>query len=192
MVLYIDACVRADSRTRRLADCLLNTLNAPCEHLRLTECAFPSVDEAFLKERDRLIAEGDFQNPMFEYACQFAAADEIIIAAPFWDLSFPASLKTYLEQINVVGLTFRYTPEGIPEGLCRAHKLYYVTTVGGNFCPEEYGFGYVKALAQNYYGIEDVELIKATGLDIIGAPVEQILQDCEKKIIRKYKVDMNV
>ena len=98
----------------------MNTLNAPYTRLRLAECVFPTVDEAFLEKRDRLLREGDFDNPVFAYARQFAQADEIIIAAPFWDLSFPAVLKSYLEQINVVGITFRYTPEGIPEGLCRA------------------------------------------------------------------------
>ena len=127
MVLYIDACVRKNSRTRRLADCLLNTLNAPHTRLRLEECVFPTVDEAFLEKRDRLLREGDFDNPVFAYARQFAQADEIIIAAPFWDLSFPAVLKSYLEQINVVGITFRYTPEGIPEGLCRAERLPFGT-----------------------------------------------------------------
>ena len=182
MVLYIDACVRKNSRTRRLADCLLNTLNAPHTRLRLEECVFPTVDEAFLEKRDRLLREGDFDNPVFAYARQFAQADEIIIAAPFWDLSFPAVLKSYLEQINVVGITFRYTPEGIPEGLCRAERLYYVTTAGGDFFPEQYGFGYIQALAQNFYHIKDVKLIKATGLDIEGAPVEIILRDCEEKI----------
>ena len=55
--------------------------------------------------------------------------------------------------------------------------MYYVTTAGGTFVPEDYGFGYVKALAQGFYGIQDVRLIKATGLDIYGADVEGIMQD---------------
>lgn len=187
MLLFINACVRKESRTKRLADCLLAALKAPVTELRLEECAFPVADEAFLNKRDRLLQEKTFDDPMFALARQFAEADEIVIAAPFWDLSFPAALKQYFEQINVVGVTFRYTPEGVPEGLCRAKRLYYVTTAGGDFFPEEYGFGYVKALAQGFYGIQDVELIKATGLDIIGAPVEQILRDCENNITRRFQ-----
>ena len=119
---------------------------------------------------------------MFDLARQFANADEIVIAAPFWDLSFPAALKQYFEQINVLGITFRYTPDGFPQGLCKAKKLYYITTAGGEFFPEEYGYGYVKALAQNFYGIKDVELIKATGLAIDGADEEKILEDCKNKM----------
>ena len=187
MLLYIDACVRKDSRTRRLAERLLRALGEPCERLRLTELVFPTVDEAFLERRDRLLLEGDFTDPMFDCARQFARADAIIIAAPYWDLSFPAALKAYLEQINVVGVTFRYTPEGVPMGLCRAKRLCYVTTAGGVFFPEQFGFGYVEALARNFYGIEDVQLIKATGLDLEGAPVEDILRDCEADIDRRFR-----
>ena len=187
MLLFINACVRADSRTRRLADCLLSALGEPATELRLTDISFPSVDEAFLQERDRLLAAQSYDHPMFALARQFAAADAIVIAAPFWDLSFPAALKAYLEQINVVGVTFRYTPEGVPEGLCCARKLYYVTTVGGDFFPEAFGFGYVEALAKNFYGIPDIHLIKATGLDIWGANVEEILRACEEEIQNNHQ-----
>ena len=46
--------------------------------------------------------------------------------------------------------------------------------------PEEYGFGYIKALAQNFYGISDVRLIKAVGLDLDGADVEAIMRSAEE------------
>ena len=82
----------------------------------------------------------------------------------------------------MVGITFRYTEEGIPVGLCKADRLYYVTTAGGDFVPEEFGYGYVKALAHGYYGIEEARLIQAKGLDIIGADVEAILKEAEMSI----------
>ena len=182
MNLFINACVRKESRTKDLADCLLSKNKKAYEEINLNSIGFPLVDENFLNRRDRLIAERDFRDPMFELAKQFSAADEIIIAAPFWDLSFPAALKQYFEQINVRGITFYYTPEGIPCGLCRAKRLTYVTTVGGTFFPEEYGAGYVKALAQNFYGIPEFRLIKATGLDIIGADVDAIIQSAKNKL----------
>ncbi|MBP3279333.1 MAG: ACP phosphodiesterase, partial [Butyrivibrio sp.] len=81
----------------------------------------------------------------------------------------------YIEHINVLGITFEYTKEGTPVGLCKADRLYYVMTAGGAFVPEEYGFGYVKVLAQSFYGIDNVKLIKAVGLDIYGADVDQIM-----------------
>ena len=181
-ILFINACVRKESRTRRLAEKLLLKLGRPYEEVRLDRLNFPPVTEEYLRLRDRLITETDFTDPMFDLARQFAEAETIVIAAPYWDLSFPASLKQYLELVNVVGISFRYTEEGIPVGLCRADRLFYVTTAGGGFMPEEFGFGYVKALAQNYYGIRDVRLIKAAGLDIFGADVEGILKKAEDEI----------
>ena len=139
MVLYINACVRAGSRTKIIADGLITKLSGPVTELRLENIDFPKVDEAFLLKRDRLIAEHKFNDPMFDLAGQFAEADTIVIAAPFWDLSFPAALKQYIELINVTGITFEYTNEGIPRGLCAAKRLYYVTTAGGEFFPEDYG-----------------------------------------------------
>ena len=139
-VLFINACVRKESRTRRLADRVLAVLDRPVEEIRLHELRFPVVDEAFLKRRDRLIAEGGFSDPVFDPARGFAEAETVVVAAPYWDLSFPAALKQYFEQINVVGVTFRYTEEGVPVGLCRADRLIFVTTAGGCFAPEEFGF----------------------------------------------------
>ena len=190
MILYINACVRRESRTKKLADQLLEKLTGsvteakqggPVTELKLEDIDFPKVDQSFLNKRDRLIAEGRFDADEFRLARQFAEADGIVIAAPFWDLSFPAALKAYFEQINVLGVTFVYTPEGVPKGLCKAKKLYYVTTAGGTFFPEEFGFGYVKALAQNFYGIQDVELIKAVGLDIDTADAEEILKEASQR-----------
>ena len=182
MVLFINACVRKESRTKELADCVLSKRGEPYEEVYLNAIDFPAVDEDFLRRRDRLIARRMFDDPMFELAKQFAEADEIVIAAPFWDLSFPAAVKQYFEQVNVSGITFYYTPEGIPAGLCRARCLTYVTTAGGEFFPEEYGAGYVKALAQTFYGIPEFRLIKATGLDIAGADTDAIIDSAKASI----------
>ena len=171
-ILFINACVRGESRTKKLAEKLLG----------LEEINFPIVDEDFLNMRDRLISEGSLDSPVFDLARQFSEAETIVIAAPYWDLSFPAVLKQYFEQVNVVGITFRYTEEGIPEGLCKADRIFYVSTAGGGYAPTEFGFGYVKALAQGYYGIGDVRLIEAVGLDIYGADVEAILEEAEETI----------
>ena len=182
MILFINSCVRAESRTLRLAQALLDRLDGSVTEVRTAQMRLPTADEDFLRRRDSLIAEGRLDDPVFEAARQFAEADVIVIAAPYWDLSFPASLKQYLEQINVVGVTFRYTPEGVPEGLCRAKKLYYVTTAGGYYVPEEYGYGYVRALARGYYGIGDTCLVQAVGLDIAGADVEAIMQEAGNRV----------
>lgn len=188
-LLFINACVREESRTRRLTDKLLDKINESYDEVCLKDITFPVVDDSFLRERDLLASENDFDNPIFKLAKQFADAEEIVIAAPYWDLSFPAALKQYLEQVNVVGITFKYSEEGIPVGLCKAKRLWVVSTAGGFYAPEEYGFGYIKALAESYYGIQDVRQIKALGLDIVGADVEKILLDAENEI---QKLDLRL
>lgn len=183
MILFVNACVRADhSRTLRLANVLLKQLNESYTELVLSDIDFQPVDHSYIQTRDMLLSEGNYMHSMFDLARQFAAAATIVIAAPFWDLSFPAMLKQYFEQINTIGITFKYTEEGYPVGLCKAKRLYYVTTAGGMFFPEEYGFGYIRALAENFYGIKDCIMFRALGLDIDGADEEQILLKCEKEI----------
>ena len=182
MILFVNACVREQSRTKRLADSLLSFLQGTAEEVRLRETVFPAVDEAFLQRRERLIGEGKFDDPLFRYARQFSEASQIVIAAPYWDLSFPAALKQYLEQVSVPGITFTYTQDGLPKGLCAAERLFYVTTAGGLYVPEVYGFGYVEALCRDLFGIRQAELIRAAGLDLDGADAENILRESIREI----------
>ena len=99
-------------------------------------------------------------------------------------MSFPVALKQYLEQTTVRQITFFYTETGIPQGLCKTKKLYYVTTAGGPVFSDEYGYGYVKALADGYYGIPETKLIKAEGLDMEGSDVEEFLRQKEEEMDR--------
>ena len=195
MILFINACVRKESRTRRLAEAVLEKLRGEyeaagkafeVEECNLGEVDFPVADEAFLTKRDALEAEEKWDDPMFDLARQFAEAEEIVIAAPYWDLSFPAALKQYFEQINVMGITFEYTPEGTPRAMCKAEKLYYVMTAGGVFCPEEFGYGYVRAMSESFYGIKEFEYIQALGLDIDGADEKKIVGDAIKEIDKLF------
>ena len=184
-ILYIDATVRSCSRTAQLADHLLKKLEGDVTRLKLSETEMPLVDAEFLSKRDAACASGDLSDRVFDLAKQFSQADIIVIAAPFWDLSFPARLKQYFELINVIGLTFTYTESGRPMGLCKAGKLYYLTTAGGKIFSEEYGFGYVRALAGAFYGIEECVLFKAESLDIYGADTEKIMLEAKEEINRE-------
>ena len=186
MILFIDACVRKESRTRRLAGRVLSHLSGPVETVLLEELGFPNADEAFLKKRDACFAANDYSDPMFDLAKQFLRADTVVVAAPHWDLSFPAALKQYFEQINVVGLTFWYPNDDVPVTLCRAKKLYYVATAGGPVRSHAYGFGYVQALGREFYGIEDATLFCAEGIDLSGADAEAILKGTEAEIDRAF------
>lgn len=174
MILYINSCVREESRTQKIAKALLEKLAEEYSELYLPEENLQPLSEQTLKKRTALIERGDYSDSMFTYAKEFAAADKIVISAPFWDLSFPALLKTYIENIYVTGIVSEYSPEGVPHGLCKASELFYVTTAGGPYVPD-YSFDYIKDMAKNYLGIDKVKLIKAEMLDVIGFDADEII-----------------
>lgn len=181
MILFINACVRSDSRTEQIARALLRRLGGKQEEVKLAEADLQPLSEIRLNKRTALIGQGDYNDPMFELARQFQQADEIVIAAPYWDLGFPAILKLYLENIYVTGLVSEYTEEGIPHGLCRAKKLWYVTTAGGPYTPD-FSYNYLCTLAQQYFGIPETELIAAEMLDVQGFDAQQIITDKIREI----------
>ena len=191
-LLFIDACVnRGISRTEQLAQALLKemnqngeyeieTLNLEDEDLKL----FTGKESAL---RESLTRAGNFEGPLFTYAKQFAAADRIVVAAPYWDFSFPARMKCYLEQICVTGLTFTFSSKGIPGGLCHADSLHYVTTSGGSIGELNLGYEYLETLCKVYYGINETVCYTAEGLDIEGNSVEEIMKEAEEKAVQKYR-----
>ena len=106
-ILFINACVRKESRTKELADIVLSKLKGNIAEVNLEKENLQPLNLERLNYRSDLIGKRDFSDPIFDKARQFAAADTIVIAAPFWDFSFPAMLKIYIENINVVGLLLR-------------------------------------------------------------------------------------
>lgn len=176
MILYINCCVRSGSRTNRLAKAYLNQLGEEYIELFLPELELRPLSEETLEKRTALIERGDYGDPMFQYAKQFASADRIVIAAPFWDGSFPAVLKLYLENIYVTGIVSRYDENGVPVGLCKASELVYVTTAGGPYLPD-FSYDYWKTLATQCFGIGKTRLILAEELDMRPTEAEHILSE---------------
>lgn len=174
MILYLNCCVRSESRTDRLARALLQKLGDDVTEVYVPALAAAPLDEKTLAWRNAKVEAGDFSDPYFDLAKQFAAADTIVISAPFWDLSFPSVLKVYFENVYVLGLTSSYNENGVPVGLCRANTLYYVSTAGGLFVPE-YGYHYVRDLTTRCFGVKQAKAVVAEGLDVVGNDSEAIL-----------------
>lgn len=181
-ILFINACPRPNSRTLELAQRVLMKMDGEIQEVCLFEECPAYLTWTNLQLRDRYVASKDFSHPMFHYAREFSEADEIVIAAPYWDLMFPAVLKNYLENVSVAGVTFRYSTNGIPTGLCRAKKLYYITTAGGYIGDNDFGFSYIKALAENLFGIKNVICIRAEGLDISDDCARESMQKAIRNI----------
>ena len=186
-LLCIDTCPRdqALSRTFRLLGAFQQAYRAlhptnEIHTLRLAEEGLAPFFHNDILHRERLVDEGRLDDAMFRWARDFQNADHIAVAAPYWDLSFPAVLKLYIENIYVRNLTFRYTVEGEPVGLCRGQRLLYLTTAGSPIGNEDWGYGYIRAVAK-MLGVKEVDRVSAEGLDIAGWDAQGILDKAMKE-----------
>lgn len=185
-VLFIDCCIRREhSRTKELAEYFIEELKKTgayeIETLCLMDENLSYFSDGFFQQRESLLAEGNMKHPRFRYAHQFAAANKIVIAAPFWDLSFPALLKVYIENLCVDGITFHSGTEGLV-GLCKADHMVYLTSRGGIYKDSdmEMGSAYLEKMAV-FFGIDRYDCIAAEGLDIGAWPVEELLGQAKEK-----------
>ena len=72
MILYVNCCARENSRTDILAREVIRRIgDSEVEEINLYEKNLKPMDRQSVAKRDRLSAEGDFSDPMFDYAKQF-------------------------------------------------------------------------------------------------------------------------
>lgn len=186
-ILFVDCCVRGKevSRTYALCEGFLEELKKVKPELSVTHLPVYEEKMAFigterLKERDALEAEDNIADSMFDYAKEFAAADCILIGAPYWDYSFPACLKTYIELVSVKGLAFTYVETG-SVGLCKADKMMYISTAGGAVPGVHAGELYMKQIC-DFYGIGDFQTFCLEEIDIDGTDVSQKMKEADAAV----------
>ena len=185
-VLFLDACVREEaSRTKQLCEVYLEEFlkahpDAEVEHLVLRDGVVKTHTLEKLEERDACVRAGNWDHPMFDLGKQYRDADYIVIGTPYWDLSFAAILKVYLENIMVADLTFGCNDEGF-YGLCKGKMMTYITTGGGVIDGQNYGYEYMQAIAK-MTGIDDTECFYAQNLDIVGFDADAIMEEAKEMI----------
>lgn len=186
-LLFIDGCVSQRgpaSRTRALAEAFLSAFReshpgAEVETVTLEALDLKPFRPAALNQRDELASVGAFGAPVFDLARQFQAADKIAAAAPFWDMSFPAVMRIYIEHISANGLCYHYEADGC-HGDCRADRLAYLTTSGDFERPESLGVLYWKQLSK-MFGVPRFDYVFAGGLDVDPAKAPELLEAaCEQ------------
>ena len=187
-VLFVNACLR-DEKSRTLALCrhYLKELKSAkpdieVEELNLEEMEIQVQSGSMIEKRDGVLRAQEFSDPMFDLAKQLIGADHIVIGAPYWDLSFPARLKIYLERCSVDKLTFIYDENGMPQGQCRAKDLTYITTAGGYIGQMNFGFDYVKGLCSYLFGVKNFHFAAADGIDIIGVDAEAKMEEAKVRL----------
>lgn len=183
-VLYIKANIKneGESRTFKVSDSFVEEYkkNNPEDEIIILDLYKENIDFLRADDLGKLFGPKDEEsknNSILKYAYQFADADKYIIAAPMWNLSFPAILKAYIDYVSVSGITFKYTAEG-PVGLLNNKKAVHIVSRGGGYdnSPYEMGDRYLRTIL-GFFGIKDIETIGIDNLDVIGVNVEEKVEE---------------
>lgn len=183
-VLYIKANIKSEgeSRTFKVSDSFVEEYkrNNPEDEIITLDLYKENIDFLRADDLGKLFGPKDEEsknNSILKYAYEFAAADKYIIAAPMWNLSFPAILKAYIDYVSISGITFKYTAEG-PVGLLNNKKAVHIVSRGGAYdnSPYEMGDRYLRTIL-GFFGIKDIETIAIDNLDVIGVNVEEKVEE---------------
>lgn len=160
--------MREESRTKLILEAAKEVLSTryEVETIDVNALALPPVTPDSLKER----TAGKVPEETLAIAWKIASADRLVIAAPFWDMSFPSSLKAFFENMSLYDVTF--TDDGTTcTGLCKCEKVLYVTTRGMDIPTGDWrdqGSSYLKALS-SLWGLGAVITVAAWNLDYMSA-----------------------
>ena len=184
-VIFIDACMRAGSRTRRIASPIIAELGKrySVETVDLTKNIYPVADNYTLEDRNQGIIPAEH----VDLAKRIAAAARIVVAAPFWDMLFPSALKDFFENMSLFGVTFDNNDKEC-YGLCKAEKIMYITSRGMNIStgdPLEQATPYIKALSY-LWGWGELIVVAAQNMDYSSA--EEIEERINKAIEEGHEI----
>lgn len=179
-LLYIDACIRDnESRTKRIAHPIVEALKEKynVESLVLNELNLTVVQKDLIKERN----SGIIDKTVMSWAEKIRDADRIVVAAPFWDMSFPAALKNFFELCSIFDVTFKSSDKTC-YGNCKAEKMLFITTRGMDISTGdelEQATPYLKALS-HLWGIGPLQVVSAQNMDYVS---ETEIEDKIKKAV---------
>lgn len=164
-LLYIDSCIRDEvSRTKKIATPIINKLKEryDVETLVINDLNLTIVKKDLVNKR----TNGIIDEEVLSWANKVSKADRIVIAAPFWDMSIPAALKSFIELCSIINVTFA-SDDKTCFGICNCKKLLYITTRGMNIKTNselDQATPYLKAISY-LWGLGDVSVVAAYNLD---------------------------
>jgi len=175
-LLHIDSSPRTASISSRLAAAFVATWKhqnpaGTVVHRNTSLDGFPYLDEAtidaFFTPPAKLTSEQmrtlEFSDCLVD---ELLAADVLVLAAPMWNLSVPASLKAWIDMIVREGRTFAFTADGVAS-LVPPGKRVFVFSARGGVYPAgsplqtfDHQEPYLRAIL-GVIGLTDVEFIHA-------------------------------
>ena len=139
-ILYLSASIRDDdSVSRELGNKLVETLAAK-NNADVTRRDLSTNDLPYLTHEqhmanltpasERTPEQAELAKIGDELIAELQAADTIVISAPIYNFSVPATVKSWADLVARAGTTFKYTENG-PEGLLTDKKAYITVASGG-------------------------------------------------------------
>jgi FMN-dependent NADH-azoreductase len=122
------------------------------------------------------------------YVDELLAADQLVITTPIYNLSVPAALKAWIDQIVRFGRTFTKGANGF-EGLAQRKRALVIVASGSDFRPGRPGGAYnhlepyLRAVL-GFIGLTDVRFIYAHSLNADGAAREQVLAEARATLLQ--------
>jgi FMN-dependent NADH-azoreductase len=103
-----------------------------------------------------------------------------------YNFSVPSQLKAWIDRVAQAGRTFRYTEAG-PQGLAGGKRVIVVSTRGGVYAgnPALAGLDHQESYLRTvfgFFGITDVQIVRAEGLATGEAGRAQALAEAESAI----------
>lgn len=192
-ILQINASARSvGANSTRLADAITARLQAqhPGAVVELRDLAttpHPVLDEpalgALFTPTEQRTAEQAARVALDDaLIAQVQSADAIVLGVPMYNFGVPVQLKTWIDAIARVGVTFRYTEKG-PEGLLKGKKVYVALARGGLYrdTPADSQTPYLKNVLA-FLGMTDVEFIFAEGLAMGADSANKAFAEAEARL----------
>jgi FMN-dependent NADH-azoreductase len=122
------------------------------------------------------------------------SADIIVIGVAMINFAIPSTLKSWIDHVSRAGKTFRYSPEGKPEGLLQGKRVIVVHAKGGIYSTEQArGFDFVAPYLRHvlgFLGVQDVQVIDVEGTGLGEEAVQKALsrgQECAHAVVAQHE-----
>lgn len=195
-VLHIDSGIMGEaSVSRQMSAKVMSKLMAAHPDATVVYRDFANDPVAHLTPAHLAVAQGFMTDPSPELAAdlafggelldEFMASDVIVIGASLYNLTVSTGLKAWLDRILIAGRTFRYSEDGVREGLAKGKKVILCVSRGGFYqeggaaAAMEYCERYLRDIFA-FIGIEDVQAVTADGTRV--GFLDQALAQADEQI----------
>jgi len=162
----------------------------PQAHIRQRDFATETMPQFEHETLQALMREASQRSPaqreLVAYADQLVselqAANLLVIGAPMYNFTVPATLKSWIDHVARAGVTFKYTEKGAV-GLLDSKQVVVFTTMGGRHEPGE--SDHVRPYLETvlgFLGLDRVEMVVADGLNLGEESRRQSLESAQKHL----------